>query len=411
MEITTRPIDGGTEVTAKGRLDAYWADHLSLALEEALRGGADRIALDLAGVSYMSSVGIRVLLRFHRQLERIDGAFCVSRPSEPVKKVLEMAGLHMLLAGSGAVPVTPENPPVRRLERRGAVFEVHDLQVGATLSCRILGDAGRIASGRFGPEHCRAVRFPAGTLGVGLGAFGGEFADCRGRFGEFLAAGGTAATLPTDGTGVPDYVISSGALVPELQVLYGVACEGVPAHLVRFETSGREPLTLSELAAASLEIARADRAALVVLAQSAGLVGAALRQSPALDEAGSERFVHPEIRRWLSFAPEHVHARSLVLAVGLAATSAREELAEFLRPLGRNSTMLGHFHAAPFSYRPLARGPIELQASVRTLFEGETLQDVLHLLADDRDLVGAGESELARGACWVGPLGPIERAG
>jgi anti-anti-sigma factor len=407
MEITTRRLDGGVEVTVKGRLDAYWADHLSAALEEVLREGADRIALDLAGASYLSSVGIRVLLRFRRQLERIDGTFSVSRPSEPVKKVLELAGLQMLLASP--TPATVEAPPVRQVEHRGAAFEVFDQSPGATLSCRIVGDPERMAGRRFGVEHCRAVRFPATTLGIGLGAFGSDFADCRGRFGEFLAAGGAAATLPTDGTNVPDYMISSGALVPEVQVLYGVACEGTPAHLLRFETSGREPLALSELAAASLEIAGAERAALVILAQSAGLVGATLRHSPALEEAEGTRFAHPEIRRWLSFAAEHVYARSLVLAVGIAAGSGAAELAPLLRPLGRHPEIVGHFHAAPFSYRPLPKGPIELEASVRTLFEAETLQDVLHLLGDDRSVVGAGESELTRGACWVGPCGPVER--
>jgi len=44
---------------------------------------------------------------------------------------------------------------------------------------------------------------------------------------------------------------------------------------------------------------------------------------------------------------------------------------------------------------------------VTALFEGETLLGVLHLLHDDRPIVGAGDSELVRGACWIGPIHDI----
>jgi hypothetical protein len=48
---------------------------------------------------------------------------------------------------------------------------------------------------------------------------------------------------------------------------------------------------------------------------------------------------------------------------------------------------------------------------VRTLFEGGGLQGVLHLLRDDREIAGAGESEFLRGACWVAPIGEITAEG
>jgi len=38
------------------------------------------------------------------------------------------------------------------------------------------------------------------------------------------------------------------------------------------------------------------------------------------------------------------------------------------------------------------------------LLETQTLRGVLHLLNDDRDGIGAGESHLRRGAIWCAPL-------
>ena len=75
-----------------------------------------------------------------------------------------------------------------------------------------------------------------------------------------------------------------------------------------------------------------------------------------------------------------------------------------VRPLGGESGLSGHFHAAVFTYGPLQRGRIELRAVVRKLFETERLQTVLHLFNDDRKIVGVGQSEFTRGACWIGPL-------
>jgi hypothetical protein len=44
---------------------------------------------------------------------------------------------------------------------------------------------------------------------------------------------------------------------------------------------------------------------------------------------------------------------------------------------------------------------------VATLFETETLQGVLHLLRDQREVAGAQQSEFVRGACWIGAAGEI----
>jgi hypothetical protein len=289
------------------------------------------------------------------------------------------------------------------------VFDVFELAPTAALRCRILGTPELLDGCRFGPEHCRTLRCPADAFAVGLGAFGRDFADCRTRFGEFLTVAGAAAYLPTDGSDVPDYVLASGALVPALEVLYALVCEGSFAALARFERPRDGRIGLSAVAEACVEIGGQDAAGVVMVAESAGLVGAALRRSPALEPAGDAPFGYPQVREWLSFTPERAYARSLALVAGVVARAERPELAAWLRPLRRQPWPAGHFHGAAFSYRPLQKGAIDLAPTVSGLFEGESLQSVLHLLADDRDLVGVGESEFSRGACWIAPLGEIVR--
>jgi hypothetical protein len=296
------------------------------------------------------------------------------------------------------------------LERDSIRFDVFDIAPGATLACRIVGDAELLNGCRFNEDQCRAIAFPDSALGVGLGAFGNTFADCRGRFGEFLAVAGAAAYLPTDGTNVPDYMLATGEFVPDVKVLYSVNCQGAFASVAHFERKADAPAaTLAEIAAACLEINGADVIGLAMIAESAGLMGASLRRSPALEASATAPFTHPEIRQWLSFTAERAYPHSLALVVGVAARASHDALGPLLRPLGKESWPAGHLHAAAFSYRPLKKDEIDLKATVATLFETETLQGVLHLINDDREIAGAGQSEFVRGACWIGPIAEVRQ--
>jgi hypothetical protein len=274
------------------------------------------------------------------------------------------------------------------------------------LTFELIGDPGLLKSCGFGPKDCQSLKFPASTFGLGLGAFGHGFEDAQSRFGEFLAVGGSAAYLPTDGTNVPDFMVCSGDLVPEVNVLYGLRCEGGFTHLLRFEAANADsPVVFSELVATALEASGAPAIGMVMVVESAGLVGAALRRSPAMAlVANTSPFQYPEVRTWLSFSTERLYSRSLVLISGVAASSASDPLAPLLRRIGGEASPLGHFHAAAFSYRPLKKGDIDLKATVSTLFETETLQGVLHLLTDHRKAAGPQQSEFVRGACWIGAV-------
>jgi len=239
-------------------------------------------------------------------------------------------------------------------------------------------------------------------MAVGLGALGHDVQDCRERFGHLMAVAGAVVYQPTDGRGVPDYQLQGGSFLPDAQILTCLSCEGLFAHLVRFETvPSAGPVPLSELVSACLEIVKADAAGMVLVAEAASLVGRSLERSPLLDGSvaaslppggGSARAVTP----------------CVTLAVGVAARAERSALASFLSPLGKRSWPAGNFHAAAFSPRPLTRGELDLAATVAGLFEEGTLDKILQLSHENNDQAGAQESRFVRGACWLGPIAEIE---
>jgi len=410
MEIQTQQLGDALEVKVRGRLDNYWTDHLQRNLEEVIRGGAHVIHLNLSEVSYLSSAGVGLLMKFYRQLQGIGGSFLISQPSEHVKLVVELCRLSPLLFSSkNPAAASPPQAAIRRFTSPGASFEVREYVPEKPLICQRIGDPSLLRGCRFGPEDCRKVAFPEATFGMGLGAFGNDFADAQARFGEFLSVGGSAAYLPTDGTNVPDFIVSSGDLVPEINVLYGVRFEGGFTHLLRFESvSAVGSISLAELGQVALETSSAPAMGMVMVAESAGLVGAALRRSPALAAGvNNAPFQYPEVRTWMSFSTERLYPQSLALVAGVAAGSECPPLAPLLRPMGTSPLPQGHFHAAAFSYRPLPKGDIDLKTTVTTIFEAESLQGVLHLLTDNREAAGPQQSEFVRGACWIGAAAQI----
>jgi anti-anti-sigma factor len=404
MEILAQQSGDALEVKVKGRLDNYWTEHLRGNVEEMIRGGAHVIRMDLSEMTYLSSAGVGLLAIFHRKLKGIGGSFGITNPSTHVKMVLDLCRLStVLLAESApvAAPVNAKEP--RRFSTSAGAFEVMECDPDRALTCERIGDSAGLRGCRFGAQDSRTVAFPPATFGLGLGAFGHDFEDAKPRFGEFLAVAGSGAYLPTDGTNVPDFMVSSGDLVPEINVLYGLRFEGGFTHQVRFETAGADgPISLAQLVRTALEITGAPVIGMVMVAESAGLVGAALRRSPAAaNPAANAPFEFPEVRSWLSFSTERLYPRSLALLSGIGTGAECAALTSMLRPLGTDALPAGHFHAAAFTYRPLKKGSIELNATVTTLFETETLQGVLHLLSDDREASGRQQSEFVRGACWI----------
>jgi anti-anti-sigma factor len=415
MEIITQRHAGETaELKIRGRLDGYWADHLATELGKFVREGTHRLWLDLSGVNYISSLAVGVFVRYQKQLKSLGGSLKIVSPSEPVKEVLETVRLIEVLVGEP--PGFQGNVTwALRAPRRGAFREQDGIELEtfqypspAPLQGRVFGDPSLLRGCRFGEADCPAVPLGADTISLGIGALGRDFDDCQDRFGEFLSAAGVAAYLPTDGSNVPDYLFLGDATAANVRFCYGFSCTGQFAHLMRFETRKGSPVPLTQLVTTTLDLVGAEAIGMVLIAESSGLMGATLLRSPVGNAIAEAPFAYPTIREWLSFTAERAYRNTTALVVGVAARGVTGALTPLLRPLGRGTQPVGHFHAAVFSHRTLSIGEIDLKGTVAALFEAQHFQGVLHLLGDYREPAGLGESEFVRGACWAAPLGPIE---
>ena len=96
--IITENIDNGIcKLIARGRVDSNNADSLLDKLEDALNNGQKSIVLNMSQVVYLSSIGIRVILKAYKQAMETGGTFNIEHPSMVVKNVLGMAALKEML--------------------------------------------------------------------------------------------------------------------------------------------------------------------------------------------------------------------------------------------------------------------------------------------------------------------------
>jgi len=97
LKITENINDGVCQLFAKGRIDSNSADILLVKLEDALQNGQKVIILNMSQVDYLSSIGIRVILKIYKQANENGGSFNIDHPSDMVRNVLGMVALKEML--------------------------------------------------------------------------------------------------------------------------------------------------------------------------------------------------------------------------------------------------------------------------------------------------------------------------
>lgn len=410
MKIDAAREGGSAVLRLEGRLDREWAEQLSNTMEDLVRDGVRSLTVDPSKLTYVSSAATKVLTRWQRELAVLRGEVHLAPLPPAVRDMFAIAGWDTGFGASGGPGSEPADLRKSTWYSRAGPptsghYQTSPCVPQGTLSCHLHGHPNQLTQAPFGPDDFSMMAFPDDAFGVGLGAIGGSYEECHERVGELVAVCRCVAYFPSDGARMADYLVGDGPVAPHAVLASGLTCKGGFSKLVRFSPQPEaEAVPLSELVNVCLEAAGGNAAGLVIAAETAGLSGARLRQSPAAPGAPPVQFEVPAVREWLSFAPERTYSRMTTVIAGVVARTAEGPLAAHLRPLGGPGALHGHFHAAVFSYHPLPQRTVELAALLRELFENHQLLDVMHLVWDDRGEAGVGESALVRGVGWVGPI-------
>lgn len=96
MDIAIDDAGPTATVTLTGRFDIQGAEHIDLPLAT-LSGSKSRILVEMAGVTFIASIGLRHLLTAARAVQRRGGQLILLNPTDTVAEVVTASGLSEFL--------------------------------------------------------------------------------------------------------------------------------------------------------------------------------------------------------------------------------------------------------------------------------------------------------------------------
>ena len=95
MNITTNKENNKLTVALEGRLDTTTAPEFETALQ-AVDAGITELILDFAGLAYVSSAGLRVLLTTQKKMNK-QGKMIIKNVCDDIKEIFEITGFLDIL--------------------------------------------------------------------------------------------------------------------------------------------------------------------------------------------------------------------------------------------------------------------------------------------------------------------------
>lgn len=399
LNITKNHSAGKQKLFLSGRLDAGNAVYLDDILNREVRNGNYDIILNMAGVQYISSPGLRVLISHKKNSQRIGGSFILEDLQKIVDDVLVMTGLKHLLTDIGNNRNEILATDAEEKEVNDCLFTIKYIQA-EPMKLQINGSPLLLGSSVFLPSDSKRIIFSSGHYGLGIGAIGNNFDDCRNRFGEFIGIEDAVMYRPSEGKNIPDYMVKTGALSPEINILYSLCASGTFSNKIKFKPKDPSvPVKISDLVSGISRISGYSQFVFLMLAESGGIIGASLNESPVNDQ---KIFEFPKIRENINFTIEPAYPKALTVSLGFFSTDPDDKLKPFLRPVSTSLSGYAHTHTAVFPYQVLSVHEKSAGKLLLQLLETSVINDLFHLIHDDRKLEGAGESMFTQGMIWFG---------
>lgn len=406
MEMTAERWNGILTIAVGGRLDGYAAEEVKRGIAGALRDDDRSVVVDLAGLAYLSSAGIRVFLGLQKELKGRGGGLAICNVGEYPLQVLAMAGFDRVFTlfpsrdAALAASLRREDslsliadlaaPPV---EYEGATFRFEPGS-RAPAVLRVKGSLDDLLHARIREDDVSAEKFSDIAYSLGLGALGSSLADAMPYLGEMITLHGSMTWLPSDGHDTPDFFVPAraGGEV-RAYTAYNVALDGQFNEFATVEAA--EGITLDALYRAVFAHARdrkvgAGVVAVALWGVTGGVLGSGIRKAPIAGNSPAQggSIVDPEnVREWIETSGEPKYAGDSVVAFGVGLDTSADlsscdagVLASLSgHPRGRDDGgLILHTHGVVFR-----KVPWDLQTALdkgidRCLAEGEFV-DMRHL--------------------------------
>ncbi len=235
----------------KGRLDGFGADLFEKDTHN-LYPDSSHWIVDFRNVDYMSSAGIRALLKKEKDLRKKGGKLVLFGMDQEVAKVLQLTGLSEHFT---VVPHQEDALAHIGHLKQGAGHKEEFAVTGCTYSCTgklepnsmidIWNNAKKLSAKSFDKSTLMPTNLSELGISFGLGGFGNSSAQAQEGLGLFVSLKGAAGVSPADGYCRPDFLFTGTPVEVQMYLAQAFSFSGEPSIMIKQD--GRDLVTLEKL--------------------------------------------------------------------------------------------------------------------------------------------------------------------
>ena len=238
LDVKVSTANGLTLVALDGRFDGLGAKLFDRKIEE-LTEWQSQWALDFREVSYLSSAGMRSLVKLGKRLRQEKGNLILVGLSPDVKWVLETTGLlglfqevetpEQALVLARQRQAADDNREIFTCLRRDCTFEIlcdHDN------SFELWNHTGFPSLDDLNPSHLVAASMEDLGPAFGIGALGGDRYNAFEGLGAFVSLGTVAGVRPADGYNQPDFLVVNQPRETLTYIAAAIGFSGTPWSMI-----------------------------------------------------------------------------------------------------------------------------------------------------------------------------------
>jgi anti-anti-sigma factor len=374
-------------ISAKGRVDALSSQDIQKAFDRLILDGERLLLVDMGGVNYVSSAGLRVFLSTQKQLKKVGGEIVLVAMTQPVLEVFEMSGLTTVFRTFAG------KEEIRRVLSKDAGegsftavnlkgMHIEYVERGSGTSPLVaIGSQEKNAASSYTEDDVVPVKASEVQFGCGFAALGDRYEEYKGLFGESMVVDGNFFFFPAVRHSSVDFLIGAGRESGTVyRFFHGFGFNGPYRYLLSFEAVDR-PVDLASLTEGFLDIFRSDILGIVIVAESKGVWGMHVKKVPLLEQKpqnGKSIFDAENFAEWVDFPVEPAYADHVVVATGIVVRDPPAMKPE-MRSLVAESSKF-HVHGGIFEKAPLSKDIGSFDGELLRIFNELQVHKVQHLL-------------------------------
>ncbi len=98
MNLQTKTLEDYLVIEFDGRLDAVTADEVEVQIYDLINRGDKNVVLDFSNLTFISSLGLRVVLATLKKIKALGGKLRVCNMNDEITEVFEISGFNTIFS-------------------------------------------------------------------------------------------------------------------------------------------------------------------------------------------------------------------------------------------------------------------------------------------------------------------------